>query len=113
MSQWKHEQVQRQERFWEHVRRGLSWTTACEAVGVERRQGYRWRKAAGGRIPPGPRVVSARYLNLEKLSSFLRLLSSNINGASERNRVKLHAHGAILKMATSSIHPLGFQPCLP
>ena len=66
MSQWKHEQVQRQERFWEHVRRGLSWTTACEAVGVERRQGYRWRKAAGGRIPPGPRVVSARYLNLEE-----------------------------------------------
>jgi len=33
---------------------------------VERRQGYRWRKAAGGRIPLAPRVVSGRFLSLEE-----------------------------------------------
>jgi hypothetical protein len=33
---------------------------------VERRQGYRWRKAAGGRIPQVSKQVSGRYLSLEE-----------------------------------------------
>lgn len=33
---------------------------------MERRQGYRWRKAAGGRIPGPPRPTSGRYLSLEE-----------------------------------------------
>ena len=66
MSAWQQVQRERQARFWELIRRGRTNTAACEAVGVERHQGYRWREAAGGRIPPAPRVVSGRFLALEE-----------------------------------------------
>jgi len=66
MSKWKHEQWLRQEKFWEGARAGLTWTAACEAAGVDRAQGYRWRRAAGGRIPAAPRKVSGRFLSLEE-----------------------------------------------
>ncbi len=66
MSAWQQKQVERQARFWELIRQGKTNTAACEAVGVERRQGYRWRKATGGRIPLAPRVVSGRFLSLEE-----------------------------------------------
>jgi transposase-like protein len=41
----------RKARFWELVRQDLGRTAACDAVGVDRRQGYRWVKASGGRNP--------------------------------------------------------------
>ncbi len=46
VSMWQQSQLERQARFWELIRQGRTNTAACEAVGVERRQGYRWRKAA-------------------------------------------------------------------
>jgi hypothetical protein len=50
VSEWKQRQLERQARFWEQVRAGATFTAACEAAGVERHQGYRWRKVAGGRM---------------------------------------------------------------
>lgn len=64
MSEWKQAQLERQARFWAQVRLGATFTAACEAAGVERHQGYRWRKMAGGRIPPVPRIGCGRYLSL-------------------------------------------------
>ena len=64
MSVWQQMQRERQARFWELIGKGWTNTAACEAVGVERRQGYRWRKAAGGRIPGPPKPTSGRYLSL-------------------------------------------------
>ena len=81
MSRWKHEQIQRQERFWEAVRKGWTWTAACEAAGVERRQGYRWRRAVGGRTPQAPRVVNGRYLSLEER---LRIADLHLAGCAVR-----------------------------
>jgi Helix-turn-helix domain len=66
VSAWQQKQRERQARFWELIRKGWTNTAACEAVGVERRQGYRWRKAAGGRIPEPVRPTSGRYLWLEE-----------------------------------------------
>jgi IS30 family transposase len=66
MSAWQQVQRERQARFWALIRKGWTNTAACEAVGVERHQGYRWRKAAGGRIPASPRQASGRYLSLEE-----------------------------------------------
>ena len=66
MSSWQQQQVERQARFWELIRKGKTSTAACEAVGVDRRQGYRWRTATGGRVPSAPRVVSGRFLSLEE-----------------------------------------------
>jgi len=69
-----------QARFWALIRRGSTHTAACEAAGVDRRQGYRWRRAAGGRIPRAPRVVSGRYLSLQER---LRLGDLRLAGMSQ------------------------------
>ena len=52
----------RQLEFWDLIRAGKTATGACEAMGVNRRQGYRWIKAAGGRVPTVKTVTSGRYL---------------------------------------------------
>jgi len=67
--------------FWEHVRRGSTWTAASQAAGVDRAQGYRWRKANGFRVPAPPRVVSSRYLCLEER---LRIADLRLEGAGVR-----------------------------
>ncbi|MBF4588223.1 IS30 family transposase [Curtobacterium sp. VKM Ac-2887] len=56
----------REARFWELLRQGLGRTAACDAVGVDRRQGYRWVKAAGGRNPFAHTPRSDRYLSQEE-----------------------------------------------
>ena len=66
VSEWRRVRDERQQRFWKLVTAGTTFSQACEAVGVDRRQGYRWRRASGGRPPSAPRVVSARYLSLEE-----------------------------------------------
>jgi len=76
-TQRTHERFQRQQTFWHHVRNGSSWTAACEAVGVDRRQGYRWRKAADGCIPTAPRIISGRYLSLDER---LRIADAHLAG---------------------------------
>ncbi len=48
---------------------------------MDRRQGYRWRRDAGGRPPAAPRVVSARYLSLEER---LQIADLQLAGASMR-----------------------------
>ena len=78
VSEWRRV---REERFWELVKSGSTFSQACEAVGVDRRQGYRWRRASGGRPPSSPRVVSARYLSLEER---LQIADLRLAGASMR-----------------------------
>ena len=89
MSEWKQRQLDRQAKFWAQVRVGATFTAACEAAGVERHQGYRWRKVAGGRIPPVPRIGCGRYLSLpERLQiADLRLAGKGVRAiAAERGR---------------------------
>jgi transposase, IS30 family len=85
VSEWRRVRDERQQRFWELVTSGSTSSQACEAVGVDRRQGYRWRRASGGRPPSAPpsaaRVVSARYLSLEER---LRIADLHLAGASMR-----------------------------
>ncbi|WP_246199903.1 IS30 family transposase [Arthrobacter zhaoguopingii] len=45
---------------------GSTLTAACDAVGVNRRTGHRWRQATGGRIPRAKPEPSGRYLCLEE-----------------------------------------------
>ena len=44
----------------------MSAAAACESLGVNRRQGYRWITAAGGRIPVPAVASSGRYLGQEE-----------------------------------------------
>ena len=71
----------REVRFWELLRQGLGRTAACDAVGVDRRQGYRWVKAAGGwnRVTQRPR--SDRFLSQEER---LRIADLRLGGAGVR-----------------------------
>ncbi len=80
-SEWRRVRDERQERFWELVTAGSSFSQACEAVGVDRRQGYRWRRASGGRPPSAPRVVLTRYLSLDER---LQIADLHLAGASMR-----------------------------
>src|SRR3954453_19096184 len=81
VAEWRRVGDERQQRFWELVTSGASSSQACEAVGVNRRQGYRWRRDSGGQPPPAPRVVSARYLSLEER---LQIADLHLAGASRR-----------------------------
>lgn len=76
-----HVHRERQARFWDLIREGSSASTACEAIGVNRRQGYRWIRAAGGRIPVPKRPPSGRYLGQDDR---LRIADLRINGAGVR-----------------------------
>lgn len=69
----------RHDSFWELIGQGLS--ASCEAIGVNRRQGYRWIKAAGGRIPVPKQPTSGRYLGQDDR---LRIADLRINGAGVR-----------------------------
>lgn len=71
----------REARFWELLRQGLGRTAACNAVGVDRRQGYRWVKAAGGRNPFAHKPRSDRYLSQEER---LQIADLRLSGASVR-----------------------------
>lgn len=71
----------REARFWELLRQGLGRTAACDAVGVDRRQGYRWVKAAGGRNPFAHKPRSDRYLSQEER---LQIADLRLNGVGVR-----------------------------
>jgi IS30 family transposase len=46
----KKERIDKEARFWVLMAQGSTLIAACEAVGVDRRTGRRWRQATGGRI---------------------------------------------------------------
>ena len=60
----KQDRIDRQARFWVLMAGGSTLTAACEAVGVNRKSGCRWRQATGVRIPRKRPVSSGRYLSL-------------------------------------------------
>jgi len=68
-------------RFWPLIRKGWTNTAACEAVGVDRTYGYRWRMATGGRIPRAAPVLSGRYLSLDER---LRIADLRLTGEGVR-----------------------------
>ena len=62
----KQERIDKQARFWVLMAGGSTLTAACEAVGVNRKSGCRWRQVTGGRIPRRSPASSGRYLSLEE-----------------------------------------------
>ena len=71
----------REKLFWDRVREGMSAAVACVSIGVGREQGYRWIKAAGGRIPVPAVASSGRYLSREER---LRIADLRLGGAGVR-----------------------------
>ena len=71
----------RENLFWDRVRAGMSAAAACESLGVNRRQGYRWITAAGGRISVPAVASSGCYLGQEER---LRIADLRLGGAGVR-----------------------------
>jgi IS30 family transposase len=118
VSEWQQKQRERQARFWELIRKGWTNTAACEAVGVERHQGYRWRKAAGGRIPGPVRATSGRYLSLEERLAIadlhlegkgVREIAAGLNRAPSTISRELKRNGSS-SSSSSSVKDRGLRP---
>ncbi|MGJ7442980.1 IS30 family transposase [Aquipuribacter sp. MA13-6] len=60
------ELIDKQAAFWVLIVRGSTLQAACDAVGVDRRSGRRWRQATGGVVPRRKPAPSGRYLSLEE-----------------------------------------------
>ncbi|WP_035763313.1 IS30 family transposase, partial [Arthrobacter sp. H20] len=61
----KKERIEKEARFWVLMAQGSTLTAVCDAVGVNRQTGRRWRQVTGGRIPRAKPEPSGRYLCLE------------------------------------------------
>jgi len=77
----KKELIVRQVLFWVLMAGGSTLTAACEAAGVHRATGRKWRQAAGGLIPRQRPVLSGRYLSLEER---LQIADLRLGGAGVR-----------------------------
>ncbi len=62
----KKELIEKQARFWVLMAAGSTLQAACDAVGVNRRTGRRWRQATGGQVPRKKPDPLGRYLSLEE-----------------------------------------------
>ncbi len=62
----KKELIEKQARFWVVIASGSTLQAACDAVGVDRRTGRRWRRVAGGQVPRKKPEPSGRYLSVEE-----------------------------------------------
>ena len=77
----KKELIVKLARFWVVMAGGATLTAACEAPGVHRATGRKWRLAAGGLIPRKMPVPSGRYLSLEER---LQIADLRLGGAGVR-----------------------------
>ena len=75
------ELIDKQAEFWVVLARGSTLIAACEAVGVNRRTGRRWRQVTGGRVPRKRPAPSGRYLSLDER---LQMADLHLAGASVR-----------------------------
>ncbi len=73
----KREMIEKQARFWVSIAAGSTLQAACDAVGVNRRTGRRWRQATGGQVPRKKPEPSGRYLSLDER---LRIADLHIAG---------------------------------
>ena len=73
--------IENHDAFWALLAKGSTLIAACEAVGVDRRTGRRWRRATGGLVPRKRPEPSGRYLGLEERLRIadLRLAGTGVN----------------------------------
>jgi len=74
----KKELIDKQAEFWVRLGGGCTLQAACDAVGVDRRTGRRWRRVAGGQIPRKRAAPSGRYLSLAER---LKIADLHLSGA--------------------------------
>jgi IS30 family transposase len=74
------ELIEKQARFWVLIASGSTLQAACDAVGVDRRTGRRWRRDAGGQVPRKKPEPSGRYLGVEERPAIadLRLAGAGV-----------------------------------
>ena len=102
----------RENLFWDRVREGMSASAACESIGMGRKQGFRWNKAAGGRIPVPTVASSGRFLGQEER---LRIADLRLGGADVRAIAQDlgRAASTISRELRRNAHPAtrSYRPC--
>lgn len=79
---WSKKEIrEKKARFWVLMAAGSTLQAACDAVGVDRVSGRRWRQATGGRIPRKKPEPSGRYLSLDER---LRIADLHLAGTGVR-----------------------------
>ena len=78
----KTDRIVKEAQFWVLMAQGSTLIAACNAVGVDRRTGRRWRQATGGLIPRKKPEPSGRYLSLDER---LRIADLHLAGGSARS----------------------------
>jgi IS30 family transposase len=91
----KKELIDKQAEFWAVLSGGVTLQAACDAVGVNRRTGRRWRQATGGRIPRTSAPPSGRYLSLD---GHLQMADPRLAGAT------VHAIATELDRSPSTVN---------
>ncbi len=76
------ELIDKQAQFWGLMAKGSTLIAACDAVGVNRRTGRRWRQATGGQVPRKKPEPSGRYLSLDER---LQIADLQLAGAGVRD----------------------------
>jgi len=62
----KRELIEKRAQFWTVIAGGSTLQAACDAAGVDRRTGRRWRQATGGRVPRPRPTPSGRYFSVDE-----------------------------------------------
>ena len=62
----KKQLVEKKAAFWVELGKGACLQAACDAVGVDRQSGRRWRDATGGRVPRKRPEPTGRFLSLDE-----------------------------------------------
>ncbi len=77
----KKQLVDKKAAFWVQLGQGACLQAACDAVGVDRNSGRRWRDATGGRVPRKRPEPSGRYLSLDERLVIAELILAGATGA--------------------------------
>jgi len=98
----KKDLIEKQARFWLVIASGSTLQAACDAVGVDRRTGRRWRQATGGQVPRKKPEPSGRYLSVEErlqiadlrlAGAGVRTIATQIGRAPSTVSRELHRNG--------------------
>ncbi len=95
----KKELIEKQAPFWPVIASGSTLQAACDAAGVDRRTGRRWRQATGGQVPRKKPEPSGRYLSVEERLQIadLRVAGAGVRAiATEAGEQEEHAMEATL-----------------
>ena len=107
------ELLDKQAQFWGLMAKGSTLIAACDAVGVNRRTGRRWRQATGGQVPRKKPEPSGRYLSLDERLQIADLQLAGAGGAGYRRADRPFAWTVSRELSRNGQRPTVGESTLP